>query len=228
MSMDFYMPRHEQQKLREKLDQLPGLVEDLAVTITGQARVMRPGLGRLKHQKPGSRLPFNLKAAAASNELDRCLAGWVHFICQRRQIKYTGPRNTLSHGNWLKRNISVLALLEGAEIAYDDIAGRILECQDIIDLPPDDEIHIDRARVKAANKSVVTLSTIDGIARRCGAVGLNRDRLRLLVKAGLVKVASVDKDTGTHFYRLGAVLDAHNKHTRRNRKVAGRQTPKAV
>lgn len=62
------------------------------------------------------------------------------------------------------------------------------------------------------------VSTIDGIARRCGAVGLNRDRLRLLVKGGPVKPVSIDKDTGTHFYRLGA----HNKHTRRNRKVAGR------
>lgn len=222
MSMDFYLPRDQQTKLRDKLDQVPSLVEELATTITGQARIMRPGLGRLKHTKPGSRLPFNLAAAGVATELDRCLAGWVQFVCQARQVRYTGHRNALSHANWLKRNMTVLALIDGSQNAYEDIAGRIIECQNIIDLPPDDEIHIDRTRVKAANKSVVTLSTIDGIARRCGAVGLNRDRLRLLVKAGLVKPASIDKDSGTHFYRLGAVLDAHNKHTRRNRKIAGR------
>lgn len=222
--MDFFLDRESQKKLRDKLDQVPGLVEELAITITGQARVMRPGLGRLKHQKPGSRLPFNLKAAAAANELDCCLAGWVHFVCQHRQIKYTGHRNALSHANWLKRMIPVLSLIDGAQDAYEDIAGRILECQNLIDLPPDDDLPpMTPRRVANANRQIVTAGQAEKIASKLGEPGrkLTVPRIHMLNRNGHLKSVKVDKDTGTKFYRLGDVLDAHKSCQQRNRKASG-------
>ncbi len=222
MSMDYYLPRDQQKKLREKLDQVPGLVEELSVTITRQARIIRPGLGRLKHQKPGSRLPFHLAAAAASTELNNCLEGWVRFTCRNRQIRYTGPRNMLSHANWLKRNIIGLSLIEGSETAYEDIAGRIEDCRLIIDLPPDDEIHIDRDRVRQANRQVLTAGQVEKIAGKLGALGtgLNKRRVETLNKGGELHPCAIDD--GVKFYRLGDVLDAHHRNARRNRKIAGR------
>lgn len=222
MSMDFYLDRKEQKLLRDKLDQVPGLVEELSVTITRQARVIRPGLGRLKHQKPGSRLPFHLAATAAATELNDCIEGWVRFVCRNRQVRYTGYRNTLSHANWLKRNIVALALIEGSETAYEDIAARVDHCRDMIDLPPDDEIHIDRQRVQAANRQVLTAGQVEKISGKLGALGtgLNKRRVETLNKSGQLRPCAIDD--GVKFYRLGDVLDAHHRNARRNRKIAGR------
>lgn len=221
MSMDFYLPRSEQIALRNDLNTIPGLVEELSITITRQARITRPGLGHLRKQKPGSRLPFHLAAAEASTELRNCLHGWVHTVCTQRQTPYTGRRDTMTLANWLNRNLTVLALTPTSETAYSDIHALIEHCRTLIDLPPEDELHIDPARITAANRSVVTLATIDTIASRLGPMGngLNRDRLRLLAKHGDLKPTSIDTDTGTKFYRLGDVLHAHHngKRTKRRR-----------
>ena len=219
MSMDFYLPRAEQKQLRDDLNIIPGLVEDLSITITRQARVTRPGLGHLRKQKPGSRLPFHLAAADAATELRNCLHGWVHHVSTQRQTPYTGRRDTLTLANWLNRNLTILALTPDTETAYKDIHARITHCWQLIDLPPEDEIHFDQKRITAANRSVVTLSTIDTIAARLGPMGtgLNRDRLRFLAKHGELKPSSHDTDTGTNFYRLGDVLHAHHKRKQNRR-----------
>jgi hypothetical protein len=227
MSMDFYLPRADQKRLQEKLNQIPALVEDLSVTITQQARISRPGLGRLKHQKPGSRLPFNLAAAAAGNELDRCLAGWVHFVCQHRKIRYEGPRSVLSHANWLKRHLVILALIEGSEGAYEDIAGVILACQSLIDLPPDDDIpHMDSRRVARANRQVLTAGQVAKIASKLGERGrkLTVERIHTLSRNGHLRPVKTDRDTGTKFYRLGDVLHAHKTCQQRSRKATSEKT----
>lgn len=220
MSMDFYLDKIQQAKLRDKLGLVPALVEDLAVTITRQARIQKSGLGKPRRQRPESRLPFHLGAAEAADELHSCLVAWVRFVCEERQMHYRDSDNDISLARWLRRNIVTLALIEGSEEACDELCERIDECRRHVDLPPDDDVVIDRVRVEAANRSVITLSTIDGIASRLGDIGkgLNRDRLRLLAKRGDVRPVSEDPDTGTRFYRLGDVLHAH--HNREKRKAA--------
>lgn len=212
MSMDFFLPRREQAILSEKLGTVPSLVEDLAITVTRQARIQRSGLGKPRRQRPGSRLPFHIAAAEAEDALHNALTTWVRFVCEERQIVYRGHDDDITLSRWLRKHMVSLALTAGSEDAFDDLVGKIDECRKVVDLPPDDEVVIDRARVEAANRSVVTLSTIGSIAGRLGELGkgLNRDRLRLLVKRGDLKTAWTDPDTGTNFYRLGDVLHAHH------------------
>ncbi|MBF6328750.1 hypothetical protein IU452_09485 [Nocardia transvalensis] len=83
-------------------------------------------------------------------------------------------------------------------------------------MPPEDEVFIDEARLRAANNTVLTADQVEKIAHRLGdiGIGLNRDRVRYLAKKGLHAAAV---DGVTKFYRLGDVLVAHLKHARRRR-----------
>ncbi|OCB10059.1 hypothetical protein A5717_23530 [Mycolicibacterium porcinum] len=77
-----------------------------------------------------------------------------------------------------------LALPEGSEEAYIDIRDRIDECQRQVDLPSDDEVHIDQTRIREANRQVLTDGQVEKIAQRLGALGegLNKRRVGTLVR----------------------------------------------
>lgn len=217
MSIDFYLDRAERARLIEALGTIPTLADQLAVTVTRQARIQKSGLGKPRRQKPGSRMPFHIGASEAADQLHTTLVTWVRHTCEHRQIHYRDGNDLISLARWLRRNMIQLALTEGSEEAYIDIRDHIDECQRQVDLPPDDYVVIDRARVEAANRSVVTLSTITGVASRLGDIGqgLNRERLRLLAKRGDIRHVSEDPETGTRFYRLGDVLHAHHNREKR-------------
>lgn len=215
MSMDFFLDRRDQARLREKLELVPGLVQELAITVTRRARIQRTGLGTPRRQKPGSRLPFHLAAAAAQDELHNSLTTWVRHVCEERQIRYAGHSDDITLARWLRRNMVALALTEGSEEACEDIIARIEECQRQIDLPPEDEIVIDRARVREANRQVLTAGQVERIAGRLGAmgVGLNKRRVETLARKGVLRPCGLDGDV--RFYRLGDVLDAHHRVEKR-------------
>ncbi|MFA4052645.1 hypothetical protein [Mycobacteroides chelonae] len=219
MADSFFLDKRSQLLLRDELRSVPALVEDLLVTLTRQARIQKIGLGKPRRQRPESRIPFHLGASEASDALHNCLSTWVRLVCEQRAIAYREAGDIVTLARWLSRNLVPLALTEGAGEAYADIKGSLDECRRQIDLPDEDDIVIDKARVQAANKSVVTLATIGPIANRIGALGkgLNRDRLRYLEKTGRVRACSEDPDTGTRFYKLGDVLHGHNDKTKRKR-----------
>lgn len=219
MSMQFFLPKHLQNELRDKLSTVPGLVEELAITITRQSRIQRGGLAPLRRQKPGSRIPFHIAAADAADELHNALASWARFVCEARQVFYTGHDDDISLSRWLRRNMVALALTEGSEEAHADLMARIEECRRQIDLPPEDEIVIDRARVREANRQVLTAGQVERIAAKLGPLGagLNKRRVETLARNGLRPCAS---DGEVLFYRLGDVLDAHHRHVRRQKKAS--------
>lgn len=224
MSMDFYLDRNGQRGLKEKLDQIPGLVEDLSVTITRQARVAPRNSMRLHRHKPESKVPFHIAAADAADELHNCLVTWVRFTCENRQVHYHSREDTLTLSRWLKRNIIGLALCEGSEDSYPDIAHHIDECRKQVDLPPEDIVmDIDRTRMEHANRQSVTADQIEKIAYKLGALaeGLNKRRVQTLDDGGRLKPIAIDN--GIKFYRLGDVLDAHHRHATRTRHLAGRK-----
>ncbi|ATW60127.1 helix-turn-helix DNA binding protein [Mycobacterium phage Philonius] len=220
MSMNFHLTRAEQTKLREKLASVPELAEDLAVTITRQARIQKPNLGKPRRQRPEPCVPFHLGASEAADELQRCLAVWVRFVCDARQIEYTDTDDLASLARWLHRNVVTLALIEGSETAYTDIAHRIDECRRQIDLPPEDEIVIDRARLEQANRQIVTAGQAEKIARKLGDLGrrLTTQRVHSLNRRGHLRPVGTDPETGTKFYRLGDILQAHLKCAQRQRR----------
>lgn len=215
MTMDFFLDRKDQAKLRDELATIPELVEDLAITITRQARIQKANLGRPKRQRPGPRAPFHLGAWIAAEELHNALATWVRLACEQRCIYYRESNDMVTLARWLRKNMVALALTEGAGEACTDLTDKIADCRRHVDLPPDDEIMIDHVRVAEAAGSVVTLETVTVVANRIGpmADGLNRDRLRYLVKRGKVKHCRQDPDSGTKFYRLGEVMHAHTDKT---------------
>lgn len=219
MTMDFFLPKHEQAVLRAKLEMVPHLVEELAITITRQARIQRTGLGKPRRQKPGSRLPFHLAASDAADELHNCLVTWTRFVCEGRQINYNGHDDDLSLARWLRRNMTALAITEGSEEACEDISARVDECQRQIDLPPEDAVVIDRGRVKEANRQVLTAGQVERIACKLGplGVGLNKRRVESLARNGAL--SSCGRDGEVRFYRLGDVLDAHHRVKRRATKA---------
>lgn len=212
MSMDFYLDREGQRVLRELLAGIPGLVEDLSVTITRQSRVAPRNSMKLYRPKPESRVPFNIGAAEASDGLNTCLATWVRFTCENRQVPYTDRKDAISLARWLNRNVVGLALCEGSEEAHTDIAYHVHECRRRIDLPPDDEIDtIPRSKINEANRMIVTSGQVEKLAAKLGELGKNltAQRVHSLNRGGYLRPISIDGETGTKLYRLGDVLHAH-------------------
>lgn len=211
MSIDFYLDRANQTRLTEALGTIPTLADQLAVTVTRQARIQKSGLGKPRRQKPGSRMPFHIGASEAADQLHTTLATWVRHTCEHRQIHYRDGNDLISHARWLRRNMIQLALTEGSEEAYIDIRDSIDECQRQVDLPPDDEVHIDAERIREANRQVLTAGQVEKIAPRLGALGngLNKRRVETLVRQRKLRPCAMDGDV--RFYRLGDVLDAHHR-----------------
>lgn len=210
--MDFYLDRKAQRDLRAKLDQVPSLVEDLAITITRQARVAPRNSMKLHRHKPESKVPFHIAAADAADDLHNTLVAWVRFTCENRQVHYTSREDTLTLARWLNRNIIGLALCKGSETAYEDIAYRIDEARRQVDLPDDDgTLDIPRDKINEANRQIVTSGQVEKIAGKLGELGKNltAQRVHSLNRGGYLRPISIDGETGTKFYRLGDVLHAH-------------------
>ncbi|QRY43162.1 hypothetical protein JVX93_21700 [Mycolicibacterium boenickei] len=211
MSIDFYLDRASQARLIETLGTIPTLADQLAVTVTRQARIQKSGLGKPRRQKPGSRMPFHIGASEAADQLHTTLVTWVRHTCEGRQIHYREGDDLISLARWLRRNMIQLALTEGSTEAYIDIRDSIDECQRQVDLPPDDEVHIDSERIREANRQVLTAGQVEKIAHRLGALGegLNKKRVETLVRQRQLRPCAMDGDV--RFYRLGDVLDAHHR-----------------
>lgn len=215
MSIDFYLDRAEQTRLTEALGTIPTLADQLAVTVTRQARIQKSNMGKPRRQKLGSRMPFHIGASEAADQLHTTLATWVRHTCEHRQIHYRDGNDLISLARWLRRNMIQLALTEGSTEAFIDIRDRIDECQRQVDLPPDDEVHIDQTRIREANRQVLTAGQVEKIAHRLGALGqgLNKRRVETLARNGRLRPCAIDGDV--RFYRLGDVLDAHHRKRER-------------
>lgn len=134
----FYLNKRDQAKLQDQLGAVPGLIEELSITLTRQSRLQRPSPGGPRRQKPASQIPFHMGASDASDELHNCLSTWVRLVCEQRAIFYREAGDMATLARWLRKNMVALALTEGAEEACDDICYRINECRRMIDLPPED------------------------------------------------------------------------------------------
>lgn len=211
MTMDFFLDRKGQARLQDQLADIPELVEELSITVTRQARVQRPGLGNPRRRRPESQVPFHIGAANATDELHNCLSTWVRLVCEQRAIIYRESNDMVTLAKWLRKNMIALALTEGAEESCDDICYFIGECRKMIDLPPEDEIVIDRGRVSEANRVVVTAGQVEKLANKMGAIGkgLNKRRVETLTRNRKLRPCAVDGDV--KFFRLGDVLDAHHR-----------------
>ena len=210
----FYLDRRSQRELVGILGCIPELVEDLSVTLTRQGRISRGDMGKPRRRKRDGTLPLHLGAAEASAELHNCLSTWARAVCEQRALDYDGTNDIVGLARWLRKWIIALAMTEGAEESLLDIRAHVKSCRQVVDLPPEDYVLIDRERVEKANRQVLTAGQIEKVARRLGEVGqgLTKRRVETLARHGRIHPAAVDGDT--RFYRLGDVLDAHKRHAR--------------
>ncbi|WP_260868808.1 hypothetical protein [Gordonia sihwensis] len=217
MSQTDYLDRHEQKQLRDLLARIPGLVEDLINVQTRQARIAKRGMSQGRRPKKlGPAIPYHIGASDAADNIHATLVGWVRVVLDQRGGEPPADA-TISLADWLRRNMTSLALCEGSREALREIEDVIRSAVRVVDIPPDDHVIIDPQRVEAANRTIVTRDSIDTIAPKLGemAVGLNARRMRTLEKAKVLKATGTDPDTGTKFYRLGDVLHAHVRHRSR-------------
>ncbi|CCW14620.1 hypothetical protein [Rhodococcus aetherivorans] len=211
MSETFYLPRDQQAQLVELLDQVPFLVEQLAITICRQDRL---GAGpRISRGKQASPLPYNVGASDAADALHDELASWVRLVSEQRQLDYHEDRDdTISLARWLQRWHIALALTEGAETALLDIETVILDARRAIDRPPPRRPHIDPTLINEATNQLLNARGIEHLARELDTRyrNLNRRRVHALHEAGRITPAA--NIEGTHLYRIGDVLEAHLTH----------------
>jgi len=189
------------------------MIGELSITLTRQARVQRLGLSKSRRRKPESQVPIHLGAEEAAQKLHNCLSTWVRLVCEQRAIVWDKGNDIITLAKWLRINMIALALTEGSEEAYEDIKAATDECWRQIDIPADDDIMIDRARVHEANRVVVTAGQVEKLANKMGAIGkgLNKRRVETLAarRKNPLRPCAVDGDT--KFFRLGDVLDAHHR-----------------
>lgn len=209
----YFLDRGSQIKLRDELASIPRMIGELSITLTRQARVQRPGLSKSRRRKPESQVPIHLGAEEAAQKLHNCLSTWVRLVCEQRAIVWDKGNDIITLAKWLRINMIALALTEGSEEAYEDIKAATDECWRQIDIPADDDIMIDRARVHEANRVVVTAGQVEKLANKMGAIGkgLNKRRVETLAarRKNPLRPCAVDGDT--KFFRLGDVLDAHHR-----------------
>lgn len=221
MTMDFFMPRQDQIKLREELASIPRMIGELSVTLTRQARIQRPGLSMSRRPKPESQVPIHIGAHNAADVLHNCLGTWVRLVCEQRAIVWDKGNDIITLAKWLRVNMIALALTEGSEEAYEDIKAAIDDCWRQIDIPADDDIVIDRGRVHEANRLVVTAGQVEKLANKMGAIGkgLNKRRVETLAarRKNPLRPCAVDGDV--KFFRLGDVLDAHHRSDESGKKA---------
>lgn len=217
MSETFYLPREQQAELVELLDQVPFLVEQLAITITRQDRLgAGPRISRGKTEQP---LPFNVDASEVADRLHWELAQWVRAVCEQRQLDYDSRDDTISLARWLRRWIIALALTEGSETALIDIEAVIFDARRAIDRPPrnppprdDDE----------ARRALLNASGIEKLAQQLDPRyrTLTAARVDSLHRAGHIEPVHNAGGIGK-LYLVGDVLDAHlTVKTRRRRQPA--------
>lgn len=210
MSETFYLPRDQQAQLAELLDQIPFLVEQLAITITRQDRLgAGPRISRCKTEQP---LPFNIDASEVADRLHWELAQWVRAVCEQRQLDYDSRDDTISLARWLRRWTIALALAEGSDTALTDIETVILDARRAIDRPPPHRPHINPELLAEADRQLLNARGIEHLARELDTRyrNLNRRRVHALHEAGRITPAA--NIEGTHLYRIGDVLEAHLTH----------------
>ncbi|HEY9315804.1 hypothetical protein [Williamsia sp.] len=210
--------RAELEYLKDKLDQVVDLERRMAIALTdGQSRNSDGGLG-IRRPQPGPREPYGLHVEVLLDELQNELTTTVRHICEVRGLSYQGSRYPTALAKWLIRYRVAIAVMEDGGEIFKKLCRIIDRCARSMNTN-EREYTIDEEMVKEANRQIVTVSTIEKLAHKLDKVGkgLNARRMRTLCKhAGLTHV-SEDPDTGTRFYRLGDVLDAHKRHASRNR-----------
>lgn len=212
----YWLPRHDQDKLIELLDQIPGLVEDLTIAISRQDRIAGGG-PKTRNGSDEQPLPLSVEAMEAADLLTDTLASWVRHTTEQRAMHYTQPCTALHYAAWLKRWMVALAMSPGSDEALDEIRYAVRQARRATDRPTE---HIRELNPDAVNEAAEAFLSATQIARIVGDstnpkyAGINFKRIRTLRNRDVLKPAMTTPD-GMDLYRFTDVVIAHHKHPTR-------------
>ncbi|WP_067852456.1 hypothetical protein [Nocardia shimofusensis] len=220
----FFLTTSAIRDLAESLREIPDLVDELAITRTGQARTGRRSDYRM-HRKAGEQpLPYNPAAAQIADHMHATLVGWVRLVCEQRGLSYNGSTATAGLARWLESNIIAFAMTEGVEAAPEEIARAVRAATSIIS-PPTPSVDIDPSKVRQARTHRLNASGIATLAKELGGDyrTLTVRRIQTLRDAGKIRpVPGPWAPDWPEMFVVGEVLDQHLAHPRRSRLGAGR------
>lgn len=211
MSDHFRLSAAEMRALQALLREIPDVVEDLAIQLTGQAVTGAQGSKRRRGDEQP--LPFHLGASEAHELLNETLTAWTMHLTQHFAIPFAKRKNTLTLARFLHDHVTQLAMLDGSEDAHDEIAYAIRECRRACDRPND------RAILRSDPMLVTEARSLELNARGCVQIArqlgpkyreCTQARIKYLTKVkALVPVRQVRiSGTLTNIYLLGDVLEA--------------------
>ncbi|MDJ0489133.1 hypothetical protein QNA24_22405 [Rhodococcus qingshengii] len=221
MSEIYFVCREDRQMLDKLLGEIPGLIDDLAITICRQDRTGKGGM-KISSGSDEQPMPFNVGASNAGDYLRNELNTWARLVCEERYISYDGSDSVVGVSVWLRKNLASLAMTQGAEDALPGIESAMKRCRRAMDIPADDDVAVPVVDVAQARNSELNAAAIARMRHELGLPELNARRIETLLKAGALKphrvVAMPKKDLVV--YRLGDVLDAHEQFPCRQRKMS--------
>lgn len=212
---EMFLSRAECQHLVDHLREIADLIEPLRLAISRQDR---NGLSDTTTRRaPQSKPPLDLAAWSMAEDLHNLLGGWVRIICEQRGLPAPGVDRITAAARWLDRNVIAFAMTEGALDGYTAIVDSVRAIQERLNRPGDGQLTDEE--LAGANRQVLTAYQIDRVLHLLGdrGEGLNRRRVEILARAGVLKPCDRDRDTGKAFFRLGDILAAHQIHPRRER-----------
>lgn len=221
MSEIYFVCREDRQMLDKLLGEIPGLVEELSITVTRQDRTGKGGM-KISSGENVQPMPFNVGASDAGDYLRNELNTWARLVCEERYISYDGSDSVVGVSVWLRKNLASLAMTQGAEDALPGIEGAMKRCRRAMDIPADDDVAVPVVDVAQARNSELNAAAIARMRHELGLPELNARRIETLLKAGALKpcrVVSMPK-RDLVVYRLGDVLDAHEQFPCRQRKMS--------
>ena len=231
----YYLDRPSQAALIELLDQIPGLVDDIAVTFARQEQF---GSGvRVTKGSDEQPLIANLHAGEIIRELHQELSGWVHLVAEQRHIDiwpvgYTHPHNFIGPlqlgerrmripindwqpsiielARWLKRWIIALALTEGAEDALPSIQKAVRQARRAADRPAEQlRPEPDQKEMAEADRMVLNASAAARLAKSVGYQDLTVRRIKYLRESG--RITPVHTAGRTVVFLFGDIRRAHKQ-----------------
>ncbi|MGC5249659.1 hypothetical protein ACPXB3_22375 [Gordonia sp. DT219] len=211
-----YLTRAEIDHLAHQLAKLPGLEAELAVAVTG----LRRGTP-VRRSVPRSKPPYSIEMQSLIDDLRNTLVAVIRDLCEQRNIDGHNIGNSIAGmGKWLHDNRFGLQLIESGEESFNDVCDVIGRCERAVSWSEFDHT-VSPERVAAANRQIVTGPQVEKLARKLGDTGkgLNRKRVTYLRNRGLLKGWQDKPNEDQHpdapspewKYRLGDVLDAHEK-----------------
>lgn len=122
---------------------VPGLVDDLEVTVTRQARITVDSSGGRSAERP---LPWNEHASTVASVLNTTINAWALDVSrlgedERDRLGAIHYADTAAVADWLRRNLSGLRRHAEAGRAHDELTYAVRQARRAVDRPIEREVY---------------------------------------------------------------------------------------